>query len=99
MTGPELVRAGYVVLCVDAYCFGERRWQGPAGKKEEGGQTESALSKTFLWQGRTLWGMMVRDDQLALGYLVTRPEVDPTRIAAMGLSMGSTPHLVACRAG
>ncbi len=90
VTGPELVRAGYVVLCVDAYCFGERRWQGPAGKKEEGGQTEWALSKTFLWQGRTLWGMMVRDDQLALGYLVTRREVDPTRVAAMGLSMGST---------
>lgn len=90
VTGPELVRAGYVVLCIDAYCFGERRWQGPAGKKEEGGQTESALSKIFLWQGRTLWGMMVRDDQLALSYLVTRPEVDPMRIAAMGLSMGST---------
>ena len=51
VTGPELVRAGYVVLCVDAYCFGERRWQGPAGKKEEGGQTEWALSKIFLWQG------------------------------------------------
>ncbi len=90
VTGPELVRAGYVVLCIDAYCFGERRWQGPAGKKEEGGQTEWALSKIFLWQGRTLWGMMVRDDQLALNYLVTRPEVDATRIAAMGLSMGST---------
>jgi dienelactone hydrolase len=90
VTGPELARAGYVVFAIDAYCFGERRWQGPAGKKEEGGQTEWALSKTFLWQGRTLWGMMVRDDQLALNYLVTRPEVDPARIAAMGLSMGST---------
>ena len=90
VTGPELVRAGYVVFCIDAYCFGERRWQGPAGKREEGGQTESALSKTLLWEGRTLWGMIVRDDQMALSYLATRPEVDPTRIAAMGLSMGST---------
>ena len=34
--------------------------------------------------------MMVRDDLLALNYLVTRPEVDPARIAAMGMSMGST---------
>jgi dienelactone hydrolase len=90
VTGPELVRAGYVVFCIDAYCFGERRWQGPAGKREEGGQTESALSKTLLWEGRTLWGMIVRDDQMALGYLAARPEVDPARIAAMGLSMGST---------
>ena len=49
-----------------------------------------ALSKTLLWEGRTLWGMMVRDDLLALNYLASRPEVDPTRIAAMGMSMGST---------
>ena len=88
--GEELVRAGYVVLCIDAYCFGERRWQGPAGDREEGGPTEAALFKTFLWQGRTLWGMMVRDDLLALNYLVTRPEVDAKRIAAMGISMGAT---------
>jgi dienelactone hydrolase len=89
-TGEELVRAGYVVLAIDAYGFGERRFQGPAGKAEDGGQTEASLFKTFLWQGRTLWGMMVRDDLLALDYLVTRPEVDPQRIAAMGMSMGST---------
>jgi dienelactone hydrolase len=90
VTGLELVRAGYVVFCIDAYCFGERRFQGPGGKKEEGAQTEWALSKTFLWQGRCLWGMMVRDDVMALSYLATRPEVDPARIAAMGMSMGST---------
>lgn len=90
VTGPELVRAGYVVFCVDAYGFGERRFQGPAGEREDGGQTEMSLSKAFLWEGRTLWGMIVRDDLLALNYLVTRPEVDPTRIAAMGMSMGAT---------
>lgn len=89
-TGEELARKGYVVQAIDAYAFGERRFQGPAGKKEEGGKTESSLFKTFLWEGRTLWGMMVRDDILALNYLVSRPEVDPNRIAAMGMSMGST---------
>ena len=89
-TGEELARKGYVVQAIDAYAFGERRFQGPAGKKEEGGETESSLFKTFLWEGRTLWGMMVRDDLLALNYLVSRPEVDPERIAAMGMSMGST---------
>ncbi|MBU4272295.1 MAG: acetylxylan esterase [Planctomycetes bacterium] len=90
VTGPELVRAGYVVLCIDAYCFGQRRFQGPAGEREKGPLTEAALAKTFLWEGRTLWGMMVRDDTLALNYLVTRPEVDPARVAAMGMSMGAT---------
>ena len=90
ITGEALVRAGYVVLCIDAYSFGQRQAQGPAGEEEKGGRTESALFKTFIWQGRTLWGMMVRDDLLALNYLVTRPEVDAGRIAAMGMSMGST---------
>ena len=89
-TGEALAREGYVVLCIDAYAFGERRFQGPAGKKEEGSRTEESLFKMFLWQGRTLWGMMVRDDLLALNYLVSRREVDPKRIAAMGMSMGST---------
>ena len=89
-TGEELARKGYVVQAIDAYAFGERRFQGPAGKKEEGSKTEASLFKTFLWEGRTLWGMMVRDDILALNYLVSRPEVDSNRIAAMGMSMGST---------
>jgi len=89
-TGEELARKGYIVQAIDAYAFGERRFQGPAGKKEEGSRTESSLFKTFLWEGRTLWGMMVRDDLLALNYLVSRPEVDPDRVAAMGMSMGST---------
>lgn len=89
-TGEELVGKGFIVLCIDAYCFGQRRFQGPAGQTEEGAATEAALFKTFLWQGKTLWGMMVRDDTLALHYLASRPEVDPARIAAMGMSMGST---------
>ena len=89
-TGEALAEAGYVVLCIDRYAFGERRWQGPAGEKETGRDTETALFKTFLWEGRTLWGMTVRDDLLALNYLASRPEVDQTRIAAMGMSMGST---------
>lgn len=88
--GEQLARKGYVVLCIDAYCFGDRRFQGPAGPAEEGAATESSLFKSFLWQGKTLWGMMLRDDMLALNYLTSRPEVDPVRIAAMGMSMGST---------
>jgi dienelactone hydrolase len=33
---------------------------------------------------------MLRDDTLALNYLASRPEVNPARIAALGMSMGST---------
>jgi dienelactone hydrolase len=34
--------------------------------------------------------MFVRDDQIALDYLCSRPEVDKARIGATGMSMGST---------
>jgi dienelactone hydrolase len=90
MPGPALVRAGFVVLCIDAYCFGERTSQGPAGDAESGAQTEQALFKHFVWQGVTLWGMMVRDDLLALNVLLSLPEVDAGRIGVTGMSMGGS---------
>jgi dienelactone hydrolase len=90
MPGPALIRAGYVVLAVDAYCFGERQAQGPLGAHESGAATEQALFKHFVWKGATLWGMMVRDDLLALNYLLSRPEVDPLRVGATGMSMGGS---------
>jgi len=88
--GETLVRRGYVVLAIDAYGFGERSGLGPDGPKQKGGQEELSLSKAFLWMGRSLWGMMVRDDQIALDVLSGRPEVDPKRLGATGISMGST---------
>ena len=88
--GPELARLGYVVLAIDAYGFGERQGRGPGGPGELGGAGELTASKFNLWVGRSLWGMMVRDDLMALDYLVTRPEVNPRRIGVTGISMGST---------
>ena len=88
--GPALACEGYVVLAIDAYCFNQRETQGPAGDRERGGATEQALFKKFVWEGKTLWGMMVRDDLLALNYLASRPEVDPARIAATGMSLGAS---------
>jgi dienelactone hydrolase len=76
--GPILARAGYCVLAIDAWCFGERRGD------------ENATAKGFLLQGRTLWGMMLADESAALDYLESRREVDSRRIGCFGFSMGST---------
>lgn len=88
--GPALAEAGYVVLGIDAPCFGERNGQGPDGPQQKGGAGEMTAAKFHLWAGRTLWGMIVRDDLTALDYLCSRPEVDAARVGVTGISMGST---------
>jgi lysophospholipase L1-like esterase/dienelactone hydrolase len=88
--GEVFVRAGYVVLAPDAYWHGDRVGTGPSGTAETDRAEQESLFKLNLWLGRTLWGMFVRDDQVALDYLCSRPEVDSTRIGATGMSMGST---------
>jgi hypothetical protein len=74
-----LARLGIAALAIDHWNFGERR-----------GRTESALFKELLWHGQVLWGVMVYDALKAIDYLLTRPDVDPHRIATLGISMGST---------
>lgn len=86
--GPALVERGFAVLAIDAACFGERHGRGPDGLR--GGAGEMSASKFDLWLGRTLWGRILRDDQMALDYLASRPEVDTNRLGAMGMSMGAT---------
>jgi dienelactone hydrolase len=88
--GPALARRGFVVLAIDAYCFGERNGRGPGGPEERGKEGEATAAKFNLWVGRTLWGMMLRDDLMALDYLASRREVDSNRIGATGMSMGAT---------
>jgi hypothetical protein len=74
-----LTSLGYNALCFDAWIFGERA-----------GRAELDFFKEMLWQGRVLWGMMVYDAIKAVDYLVTRPDVDASRLATVGMSMGSS---------
>jgi dienelactone hydrolase len=88
--GPMLAKRGYVVAAIDGYFAPGRLGQGPGGKRENAAAQEASLFKLCLWQGRTLWGMMLRDEQCLIDYLGTRPEIDKGRIAATGMSMGCT---------
>lgn len=87
-----LVSHGYAVMAIDSYFNGERRGTGPAGTNEMQNRAdqESSLFKINLWFGRSLWGMQLRDEQIALDYLMTRPEIDTEKIGVEGMSMGST---------
>jgi dienelactone hydrolase len=84
--GEGLIKEGYVVMCIDAYGFGERQMTSTDSVK--GSNEELTWAKINLWKGRSLFGMVVRDDKMALNYLISRPEVDKNRIAAVGMSFG-----------
>ena len=81
---PVCAEKGLVTLAIDSWCFGERKHE------KVGHQGEEDTFKLMLWRGRVLWGMMMFDEFRALDYLASRPEVDPKRLGAMGMSMGST---------
>lgn len=81
---PVCVEKGLVTLAIDGWCFGERRHE------TNGKQGEEDAFKEMLWRGRVLFGMMVFDEFQALSYLAGRPEVDPHRLGAFGMSMGAT---------
>lgn len=88
-----LISKGFAVMAIDSYFNGERRGTGPAGEREmqvQKADQEESQFKINLWFGRSLWGMQLRDEQIALDYLISRPEIDAEKIGAEGMSMGST---------
>jgi len=87
--GPMMARRGYVVAAIDGYFNGDRIGAGPFLTKNKA-QQESDLFKVYMWTGRNLWGMMLRDEQCLIDYLQSRAEVDPDAIGVTGMSMGCT---------
>jgi len=81
---PVCAEKGLVTLAIDSWCFGERKHEA------NGHQGEEDAFKLMLWRGQVLWGMMMFDELRALDYLARRPEVDASRLGALGMSMGST---------
>jgi dienelactone hydrolase len=52
------------------------------------GQNEQLIARSLLTAGVTWPGIMLWDDIRTLDYLASRPEVNPNRIACVGLSVG-----------
>jgi len=80
--GAELAERGYVVMAPDALAFEERNWSAIEG------QAEYYELASRLVRGQTLLGKVLHDVRVALDYLATRPEVDPSRIGFIGHSYG-----------
>jgi len=79
--GDELARRGYVVLAVDALGFGER---GPMTS-----DMQQAVAANAFNLGSSLAGIMALEDARAAQFLASLPEVDASRVAAVGFSMGA----------
>ncbi|QHT71853.1 hypothetical protein GXP67_01835 [Rhodocytophaga rosea] len=49
---------------------------------------ETIMAKTMFTAGTTWLGIILQSDRVAIDFLLSRPEVDPQKIACMGLSLG-----------
>jgi dienelactone hydrolase len=85
-----LAKLGYVVLCVDAFGAGERAIDPGPGRYHGG-----LIGASLLPVGTPLIGLQVNDNRRAVDYLISRPEVDPGRLAITGASGGGNQTLYA----
>ena len=86
-TGVALAREGYVVLCPDALCFGERR---DPTEKLKGGDYERFEFLRYVVQGKCMAWKNILDMRRAVDVIASRAEVLADRLGCYGHSMGST---------
>jgi hypothetical protein len=79
--GDELAKRGYVCFATDVL-----NWSDRGGAGYEGQQ---ALASNLFNFGMSFAGLIAWEDMFAAEFLATIPEIDSTRIVAMGVSMGS----------
>jgi len=84
-TGVALAKLGYVVICPDALCFGERQ-----SRHLQGGNFERFEFLRYVVAGKCMAWKNILDMRRAIDYLCSRPEVRKDRIGCYGHSMGST---------
>jgi dienelactone hydrolase len=82
--GDELAKRGYVVFATDAMFWGDR---GRAEGADHSAQ--QALASNMFQLGMSWAGTIVWDDVRSAEFVQGLAEVDPERVACMGLSMGA----------
>jgi len=87
-TGIAFARGGAAVLTYDPAGEGERSRNRTSGTREHDYLRGSSSISTDI-ASRHLFGLFLTDIQQAVSYLCSRSEIDTTRIAAGGYSMGS----------
>ncbi|HME55590.1 MAG TPA: alpha/beta fold hydrolase [Candidatus Lokiarchaeia archaeon] len=80
----DLARRGHITIATDQWGFGERGF-GPDYDGSEG-----RYNLNLLLYGRTINGLRVYDAMRCVDYLLTRDDVDASRIGCIGLSLGGT---------
>ncbi len=82
--GPLLAERGFVTLCPDVICFGERYQVGGTFYCHYGDAVRIYKGNA----GRSILSKMVDDTMRAVDYLQSLPEVDASRIGCIGHSHG-----------
>lgn len=80
---------GLAALAIEPFGFGDRRSER-AKKEGAGASSCNPTAGIALMLGETMVGWRVWDVMRSVDYLLTRPEIDPKRIGAMGISGGGT---------
>ncbi len=75
----QLMKMGIAVIAIDHWAFGKRNTR-----------SEQSIFKEMLWDGRSMWGMMLYDSIRAIDFLELRDDLDTARLATLGMSMGGT---------
>jgi len=78
--GDELTKRGYVCFATDMLNWSDRGGAGFDGQQ--------ALAANLLQFGSSFAGLIAHEDLRAAEFLGSQTEVDPKRVAAMGLSVG-----------